>query len=150
MQLYQTREALETFALQKVLEAGISAAGLKRLRTLNTRYGALCGEPLDRERLVADCEFHVALAAESGNEHLCRMLRGVFDRLIHKRRVEGFYDRRGPARHADHTGLLSALAEGRVDDAHARLRTHIRGACAALLEFLDSDARPGTSTLGRL
>jgi DNA-binding GntR family transcriptional regulator len=150
VQLYETREALETFALRKVMESGLSAADVKRLRALNARYGKLCGERLDRERLVADCEFHVALAAQSGNEHLCRTLRGVFDRLIHKRRVEGFYDRRGLARHADHVGLLDAMAQGRSDEAEARLRKHIRGACTALLEFLapSSDAR--ASPLGPL
>jgi len=147
VQLYETREALETFALRRVIESGLSAAGWKRLRALNDRYGRLCGDPLDRERLVADREFHVALAAEAGNEHLCRVLHGVFDRLIHKRRVEGFHGARGGARHADHAGLLLALAEGRADDAEARLRTHIRGACTALLQFLEgahaSAPRPG-------
>lgn len=150
VQLYETREALETFALRKVMEAGLSDAGAKRLRALNLRYGKLCGEPLNRDRLLADCEFHVALAAESGNEHLCRTLRGVFDRLIHKRRVEGFYDRRGLARHADHVALLTAIAEGRSADAQARLQAHIRGACTALLEFLEHPSQASATPLGPL
>jgi DNA-binding GntR family transcriptional regulator len=142
VQLYETREALESYALQKVIEAGLSTAAARRLRALNRRYGQLCRDSLGRERLVADCEFHAALAAEAGNDHLCRTLRGVFDRLIHKRRVEGYYGARGLARHADHAGLVLALVEGRGDEAHARLRVHIRGACAALLEFLDGASAP--------
>lgn len=137
-ELYQTREALELYALQRVLAKGISAQSLKAIQAINARYRILCQQNLSRERLLVDREFHLALADLTGNGFLSRTLAGIFDRLILKRRVEGYHDTRGLKPHDDHVRLLAAL--GKSDDVLAQrlLRDHISSACARLTEYLQA------------
>ena len=139
-ELYQTREALELFALQRLLDNGLSAQGARQLADINARYRKLCLDSLSHERLQVDREFHVTLAEQAGNQHLCRTLAGVFDRLILKRRVEGYHDLRGLQPYEDHVRILAAL--GTQDKAAARLlRRHIEGACARFIQYLEPSAK---------
>lgn len=134
--LYCTREALEVYALQTVLVKGFSAPALKIVQEINGRYRALCSQNLSRERLMVDREFHLALAAMSGNTYLCRTLADIFDRLILKRRVEGFHDTRGIEPCEDHDRLLAAMSTGKGELAQTILRDHISSACTRLTNYL--------------
>lgn len=138
--LYATREALESFALRQVMAAGVSAAQLKPVHEVNARYRDLCQHNLSRERLLVDREFHLALAGLSGNAYLCRTLAAVFDRLILKRRVEGFHDTRGLEPHKDHVRLLAAIAKGEAAAAQDILHLHIDSACGRLVHYLQEGA----------
>ncbi len=126
---YQTREALEVFALRQVMAKGVSAQALKPIAAINARYRQLFQENLSRERLIVDREFHLALAGLSGNEYLCRALGAIFDRLILKRRVEGFNDVWGVEPYKDHVRLLGAIAKSDVALAQNILHDHISSAC---------------------
>ncbi len=137
-ELYQTREALELYALQQVLVTGISAQSLKAIQAINARYRTLCQQNLSRERLMVDREFHLALADLAGNGFLSRTLAGIFDRLILKRRVEGYHDTRGLKPHDDHVRLLAALGKGDAAMAQRILRDHISSACTRLTEYLQA------------
>lgn len=137
-ELYQTREALEVFALRAVLAKGVTARALKPVHEINARYRKLCLQSLSRERLLVDREFHLALAGLSGNAYLCRTLGGIFDRLILKRRVEGFHDTRGIEPYKDHVRLLEAIARDEVEQAQAILHEHISSACARLTHYLQA------------
>jgi DNA-binding GntR family transcriptional regulator len=139
-ELYQTREALESFALGLTLQRGISARDLKPVQAVNTRYAALCKESLSHERVLVDKEFHLRLASLGGNSHLVRTLEGIFDRIILKRRVEGYHDTRGLTPHEDHVRLLDALAKGDAARAHTLLHAHIDSACVRLLQYLGTGA----------
>ena len=140
-ELYETRHALENWVMRRLSETGLSARGAKRLADINARYKQLCQERLSHERLQVDREFHVALAEEAGNSHLARTLASVFDRLILKRRVEGYHDLRGLQPYEDHVRILAALAKG--DKAGLRLvQRHIDGACARFLQYLEPRAQP--------
>lgn len=139
-ELYQTREALELYSLQAVLVHGLSQQALRALHEINERYHALCSQHLSRERLLVDREFHLALAALSGNTFLCRTLAGIFDRLILKRRVEGFHDTRGIEPYEDHVRLLAAMAAGQGEQAQRILRHHISSACTRLINYLQPPA----------
>ncbi len=136
-QLYQTREALETYGLQMVLRNGMPAAAMKRLKAINARYRALCMQNLSRDRLLVDREFHTTLADQSGNAHLSRTLAGIFDRLILKRRVEGFHDLRGIEPYQDHVRILEAIENKDAKAADRLLRVHIEGACTRFLHYMD-------------
>lgn len=137
-ELYQTREALELYALQQVLAKGISAQSLKVIQAINARYRTLCQQNLSRERLMVDREFHLALADLAGNGFLSRTLAGIFDRLILKRRVEGYHDTRGLKPHDDHVRLLAVLGKGDDGLAQRLLRDHISSACTRLTEYLQA------------
>ncbi len=146
-ELYQTREALEIYALQLVFRGGISSASVLELHAINTRYKALCMENLSRERLMVDREFHLALAALSGNQSLRKILGGIFDRLILKRRVEGFHDLRGIEPYEDHVRILAALGTNDEQAAVGLLRSHIGGACARFIHYLEPGAEPVTTSI---
>jgi DNA-binding GntR family transcriptional regulator len=96
-----------------------------------------------------DREFHLTLAGETGNDYLVKMLAGVFDRLILKRRIEGFQDLRGMDPYDEHVRLVSAL--GKKDEAAARavLNSHIGSSCERFANYLEVErgANPGLSGL---
>lgn len=135
-ELYQTREALEVYALQRVLAAGLTPAAIGAIEEVNARYRELCLQNLSRERLKVDREFHLSLARLSGNQHLCCTLEGIFDRLILKRRVEGFHDTRGTEPYDDHVNLLAAMVAGQTELAQSILRHHINTACSRFTQYL--------------
>ena len=135
-ELYQTREALESFALRLTLARGVTARELKPVQAINAHYAELCKEGLSHERVMVDREFHLRLASMSANSHLVRTLEGIFDRIILKRRVEGYHDTRGLAPHEDHVRLLKALAQSDKVHAQAILHQHIDSACMRLLAYL--------------
>ena len=143
IELYQTREALEVFALDLILKRGLNSrngAAIAEIETINRRYGVLCRqELLSRERLQVDREFHLALARWAGNVFLCRSLNAIFDRLMLKRRVEGFHGRHGSEPHADHLKLLAAIVAGDKRGARQVLRAHIQGASTRFVSYLAAD-----------
>jgi DNA-binding GntR family transcriptional regulator len=145
-ELYQTREALEIYSLQLIFRSGISLASVLPLHAINARYKALCMENLSRERLMVDREFHLAMAALSGNQYLRRSLSGIFDRLILKRRVEGFHDVRGIEPYEDHVRILAAISANDEQAAVDLLRSHIGGACARFIHYLEPGAEPVTTS----
>ena len=108
-----------------------------------------CEAKLTRERLQLDREFHLTLAGETGNDYLVKMLAGVFDRLILKRRIEGFQDLRGMDPYDEHVRWVSAL--GKKDEAAARavLNSHIGSSCERFANYLEveREANPGLSGL---
>ncbi len=136
-ELYQTREALELYALDRLMDSGLSTKQLQSLKEINRRYKALCLENLSRERLLVDREFHLSVAQHAGNAYLHRTLGTIFDRLILKRRVEGFHDTRGIEPYSDHVKLLAAIAAGDRRTAQQVLRNHIKGACSRFIVYLD-------------
>jgi len=137
-ELYETREALELYSLGHVMqqEGSFVQAALPRLEEINARYRVMCLESLSRERLLVDREFHLALAALSGNGYLQRTLSAIFDRLILKRRIEGFHDTRGLVPYEDHVRIIDALRKGDGPAAHELLSHHIQDACRRFTLYL--------------
>lgn len=135
-ELYETREALELYALDQVFIKGATKAALSELDEINARYRELCLDSLSRERLLVDRQFHLALAQRSGNSYLVGCLSTIFDRLILKRRIEGYHDTRGLVPYEDHVYLIAALREGDAGAAREMLGQHIRGACIRFIDYL--------------
>ena len=148
--LYETREALETFAVQLLFAKGKVEVAAKRLGAINKEYRKTCEAKLTRERLQLDREFHLALAGETGNDYLVKMLAGVFDRLILKRRIEGFQDLRGMDPYNEHVRLVSALGKKDQAAALAVLNSHIGSSCERFANYLEVErgANAGLSGLG--
>jgi DNA-binding GntR family transcriptional regulator len=134
-ELYETREALETYELRRSLEKGLSKADLDRLEEINRRYKSLIGGALTRQRLLIDREFHLELAGMTGNRFLVRTLASIFDRLILKRRVDGYHDM-GTEPYGEHVALLAQLRKGDVAGAEHALSSHIASARKRLLTYL--------------
>jgi DNA-binding GntR family transcriptional regulator len=125
-ELYELREALEAFAVEKAI-AGLTDAAIRELRAKMNAYGRDVQNRFTRERLVYDQDLHLQIAELSGNETLKNMLRHVFERIVLKRRTDGLYDAaRGVAAHQEHLRLLEAMERRDAAAAVRVLRYHIQ------------------------
>jgi len=133
--LYDAREALELFQTNHLIKPP-SADQMKSLKRINNEYRRLIGNHLSRERLMVDREFHIKLASLSGNTYIEGLLEAIFDRLIMKRRIDGYQDRHGINLYEEHVSILKALEAGEFSLLSQLLRSHIRGARLRFLTFL--------------
>jgi DNA-binding GntR family transcriptional regulator len=125
-ELYELREALEAFAVEKAIQ-NLTAATLSRLSAKINLYGHDVQKRFTRERLVYDQEVHLEIARLSGNETLAKTLGQVFERIILKRRTDGLYDAaRGITAHQEHLRLLHAIKKRNTQGAVKLIRAHIR------------------------
>jgi len=125
-ELYQLREALEAFAVEKAVENLTEAAFTKLSAKINL-YGKDVQRRFTRDRLVYDQDVHLEIARLSGNETLTKALAQVFERIILKRRTDGLYDpARGITAHQEHLKLLQAMKKRNSQDAVKIVRAHIR------------------------
>lgn len=135
--LYQTREALEVYQIDHLVERGLSKRELAALTATNAHYGRLIDANLTYERLRIDRDFHVQLASLTGNTYLVATLDAIFEKVILKRRLEGVSDQTGRGPYEDHMRLLDALEKG-DRAAVSILQDHIRSACDRLIQHLQS------------
>jgi GntR family transcriptional regulator, rspAB operon transcriptional repressor len=125
-ELYELREAVEAFAVEKAIE-NLTDSALDRLREKMERYGADVQNRFTRERLVYDQAVHLEIARLADNEILQNTLHHVFERIVLKRRTDGLYDpARGVAAHQEHMRLLQAMEKRDVGQAVAIVRGHIQ------------------------
>ncbi len=125
-ELYDLREALEAFAVEKAIES-LTDDALDKLKNKMYSYGCDVGNRFTRERLVYDQDVHLAIAQMSGNETLRNMLSHVFERIVLKRRTDGIYDSaRGTMAHQEHLCLLDAIERRDAAAAVAIVRSHIQ------------------------
>jgi DNA-binding GntR family transcriptional regulator len=134
-ELYDLREALELHVVRGITRQGLTRAQLAGLERMHRRYESLIGRELSRERLLVDRDFHLRLAELGGNRQLVRSLAGIFERLILKRRVDGYHDT-GTQPFEEHLRLLAALRERDHARAAAAISAHIECARTRLLHHL--------------
>jgi DNA-binding GntR family transcriptional regulator len=125
-ELYDLREALEAFAMEKAV-ANVSDRALDELSRKMNLYGTDVQRRFTRERLIYDQDLHLDIARLAGNETLLRTLTQVFERIILKRRTDGLYDpARGLIAHQEHLQLIEAMRRRNAAQAVGIVRAHIR------------------------
>src|SRR5262252_4236491 len=125
-ELYDLREALEAFVVEKAIE-NLTAAGLDQLAHKMHLYGEDVRKRFSRERLIYDQDLQLEIARLSGNETLGKTLAQVFERIMLKRRTDGLYDpARGTKAHHEHLRLLQAMKQRDRAKAVAIVRAHVR------------------------
>jgi DNA-binding GntR family transcriptional regulator len=125
-ELYELREALEAFAVEKAIE-NLTETALDQLREKMDLYGGDVQNRFTRERLMYDQDVHLEIAQLAGNETLKNSLGHVFERIVLKRRTDGLYDAaRGVSAHQQHLKLLQAMEQRNVTEAVTIVRAHIR------------------------
>jgi DNA-binding GntR family transcriptional regulator len=125
-ELYELREALEGFAVEKAMEK-LDTGGLDRLRKKMDVYGRDIQKRFTRERLIYDQNIHLEIAEIAANETLKKTLRQVFERIIFKRKTDALYDpTRGVIAHQEHMRLLEAMQRRNIQEAVTIVRKHIQ------------------------
>ena len=130
--LYDLREAMEAFAVEKAIGQS-DRRGARELRRKMDRYGEDVQRRFSRDRLVYDQDVHLEIAQLAGNETLKNSLIHVFERIVLKRRTDGLYDpARGLAAHQEHLNFLprwSAAMSRRQYGSFARIFKKERVTC---------------------
>jgi len=125
-ELYELREALEAFAVEKAV-GRLDGSAVERLQKKMELYGNDTQKRFTRERLIYDQNIHLEIAAIASNETLKRTLGQVFERIIFKRKTDSLYDpARGVIAHREHLRLLEAMHRRNVDEAVRIIRNHIQ------------------------
>ncbi len=125
-ELYELREALEAFAVEKAV-GRLDGSAVERLQKKMELYGNDTQKRFTRERLIYDQNIHLEIAAIASNETLKRTLGQVFERIIFKRKTDALYDpARGVIAHQEHLRLLEAMRRRNVDEAVRIIRNHIQ------------------------
>ncbi len=124
-ELYELREALEAFAVEKAIEK-LDDPGLEKLQEKMELYGRDIQKRFTRERLIYDQNCHLGIAEIADNETLKKSLHQAFERIILKRKTDGLYDlARGVSAHQEHMRLLEAMRRRDVHQAVKIIRAHI-------------------------
>src|SRR5262245_15567839 len=79
-ELYQLREALEAFAVEKAIE-NLTEGSFTELAAKINLYGKDVQKRFTRDRLVYDQDIHLEIARLSGNETLVKTLAQAFERI---------------------------------------------------------------------
>lgn len=133
----------EIFALRQAIETSLLAETARRasaqdLETLLPWVDAQQSAD-DRDRaFLSGSNFHLALARLSGNTRAEKILEGLLDEVRRLHHVEPNLDSRLSETQEleDHRGVVSALQEGRVDDAQQVMRDHLRESLRQMVAVL--------------
>ena len=123
--LFDLREALEHFCLAKAPER-ITPARLKELEDNLVQYRrALATRAPLIERFIINKDFHMKIANLAGNEIIYRVLDDACEKLLLKRRIEGFPEKPQTAfrRHAD---IIAAIKRKDIRKAQEIMSLHLK------------------------
>ena len=132
--LYELRATLELRGITRAL-SGVVVHDRDVLGAELERWRRFRDDPptADAGFVALDEQYHLTLLAASGNQALCDAL----DSVNAKVRTVRMFDELAPQRVAcaveEHIAVAEAVFDGRLEEAHTRLREHIVGACAALV-----------------
>jgi DNA-binding GntR family transcriptional regulator len=126
--LYEVREALEVFAIRKILREGrkITKALKREIDKTMDLYFKYAHEEPYRNRLPLDQKFHVNLAKLSNNSLLSTMLENIFEKVNYKRRVVELHPQRGKEASKEHYKIFDLFLEGNEKKLIECLQGHIR------------------------
>ena len=137
-ELYEVREALEIFAIQKTMRqsARIKDTHKKQIKNMIDLYDSYVNDELLGNRLPLDQELHLFLAKLSDNITLCNLLGNVFEKLNYKRKVVGLHPQRGFEASKEHYEIYHFLIDSKREELIDAMQKHIRKGKQKLLEML--------------
>jgi DNA-binding GntR family transcriptional regulator len=158
IELYEMREALETFAAARAAER-ITPAALDQLqqtcdimqqlgRHLEQTSQAELDEPSLRRFLEADMAFHMLIIESAGNRRIMEVVRNMrtLSRVIFRSRRRRHDLRLVQGTHGFHSRILAALRAGQGDEAARHMAEHIRTGRQNALEELERTAAGAAAT----
>ena len=132
VELFDVREALETFCIGKVIERITPAhlIGLKNHLKLHTKALAK-GTPLI-DRLMIHSDFHVRVAGIAGNRKILQILEDACEKIVLQRKAKGVLGIEFEV-HSAHEDLLKAIERKDVEAAKRITARHLQSVKAQIL-----------------
>lgn len=158
-EIYETREALECFTVDKAARR-MTGAHLGRLADLCREISATLAQyrrsrkwtPAIRERLVsADVAFHQTIAQAADNDQIQKQighLQEVSELLSYRPDLARDEMEAMTRSAAEHLGILRALRQSDRRLARARIAQHIRRACDRAILILEAASRSSERSTG--
>jgi DNA-binding GntR family transcriptional regulator len=120
-QLYQAREALETYIIPVVIQ-NLTPQKLDQIKEAFKEY-----EKANRRMLIlVDAQFHLKIAEFAHNEVIYQILKDIFEKIYLKYRPEYMDDEWEKKVVKQHHELLESLREGQVEKTVRIVRRHIK------------------------
>ncbi len=137
-ELYEVREALEIFAIQKTMSQGASVNDnhKKQIKRMVDLYDRYVHEENLKNRLPLDKKLHLYLAKLSGNITLYSMLSDIYEKLNYKRKVVELHPQRGFEASKEHYEIYHFLIDSKQEKLIEAMQKHIRKGKEKLLEML--------------
>lgn len=133
-ELYLLREILEIHSVEQA-SASSDESLIKDLKAIMEKYYDCVHRPISMERLRVDEQYHLLIAAASGNRFIKSTLETTFERLILKRSLEGF-PQRGIEVFKEHEMILDSIIGHDVARAKDLMQQHIRRGRDNLISYL--------------
>ena len=123
-ELYDVRLALETFAIERLVQRGYPQADWEELYDIwkNLRKASMARSS---EFAIRDEEFHEALAVWTGNETLLQQIRSIDERLHFIRMTDITTPERLRATGEQHLRILNCIKAKNIECAREALQTNI-------------------------
>lgn len=133
--LYGVCEALETYAIEQAVSK-VTSSDLADLKNNLMRYKDVIGEAYTRERFLINNQFHLKVAALSGNEAIVKILSQTYEKFVWKWKVENINHGRGPEAYHEHSAIYTSLESRDLTGAVNNMRNHIIKSKTSVVTYL--------------
>ena len=123
-QLYEARQALETYVIPQVVE-NITPKAIENLRAKFKSQSLASPLPPNRSFILIDAQFHLDLAEFAGNEVISKLLSEIFEKLFLRYPPHYMDSARVKEISREHRTILDALSQGDAQTAIQVTQEHI-------------------------
>jgi DNA-binding GntR family transcriptional regulator len=143
---YEVREALEVKAVRQAVKIGKP----EQMAVLEEKLRVFEGYrpyKYDKKKLMLDCDFHLQIAAMSGNDVLKYLLRRNFEHIILRTKLDNYDPGRMDAAAEDHWHLLESMKKKDVPSCVDRIENHIRRSRDHIIHCLLKEEQEGLDSI---
>lgn len=136
--LFDLREALETWLVEQVIRLA-APDDLQRLEEKFAAHTTYKPELYDRKRFKLDSDFHLTIAAISGNKVLTRQLGRTFEHFYIRFRFENMDTERMESSVNEHRRILDCIRMQDIAGARETVRRHVQSARDNIIRTLQNE-----------
>jgi len=137
-ELYQAREALETYAIPLIIK-NLTKEKLESMRRIFTESTKAVTPENRGMLLLKDAQFHLRLVEYSGNQVIYNLLNDVFEQIYLRYRPEYLGKGRIIESDLEHRALLKSLDKGNATEATALIKDHIWKGMDGIIRNIPTD-----------
>lgn len=134
-ELFEAREALETYAVPFVIE-NLSKRKLESIRRAFEEYSRAMAPEQRRIRMIKDAQFHLKIVEVAGNRVIYGLLEDVFERIYLRYKPEYLWEERIKEAGKEHEGIVASLEQGDARRAKTLVKKNIRHGMAYIIRHL--------------